>query len=93
MNQLMWIIAVLGLISLGGAFFRMKRGFGPYNLKIVGIVLIATFASLLALQNTESLTATMGILGAIAGYLFGIGSQKPAKNVNAAKDSTESDGT
>jgi len=50
----------------------MQRGFGPFNLRAVGIVLVATFAALLALKDACSLTAAMGILGAIAGYLFGI---------------------
>ena len=42
------------------------------TLRAVGIVLIATFAALLALKDANSLTAAMGILGGIAGYLFGI---------------------
>jgi len=50
----------------------MKPGFGPFNLRAMGIVLVATFAAVLALQRTNALTAAMGILGAIAGYLFGI---------------------
>jgi hypothetical protein len=50
----------------------MKPGFGPFNLRVVGIILVGTFAALLAVQGGESITAAMGILGAIAGYLFGI---------------------
>ena len=50
----------------------MQSGFGPFNLRAVGIVLVGTFAALLALKDGSSLTAAMGILGAIAGYLFGI---------------------
>lgn len=71
-QQLVWIIAGIGVVALIGAFARMTKGFGPFNLRIVGIVLVATFASLLALRDGGSLTAAMGILGAIAGYLFGI---------------------
>lgn len=70
--QLMWIFAGLGALTLVGTFYRMKGGFGPYNLRAIGIILIATFAVLLALRDSQSLTAAMGILGAIAGYLFGI---------------------
>jgi len=33
---------------------------------------IATIAALLSFQDSGSFTAAMGILGAIAGYLFGI---------------------
>ena len=69
---LVWIVAVIGALTLAGVFWRMKPGFGPFNLRAVGIVLITTFASLLALRDGNSLTATMGILGAIVGYLFGI---------------------
>jgi hypothetical protein len=68
----MWIFAAIGALTLVGAFWRMKPGFGPFNLRVVGIVMIATFAALLALRDASALTAAMGILGAIAGYLFGI---------------------
>jgi hypothetical protein len=69
---LMWIIAGLGLIALLGVFWKMQNGFGPFNLRAVGLVLIATFAALMALNDSGGITSAMGILGAIAGYLFGI---------------------
>lgn len=69
---LIWIIAGFGALALLGALWNMKKGFGPFNLRVVGLILVATFASLLALWARDSLTAAMGILGAIAGYLFGI---------------------
>jgi len=47
-------------------------GFGPFNLRAVGIVFVGTVTALLALHDSGGLTAGMGILGAIAGYLFGI---------------------
>jgi len=72
MDQLIWIIAGLGAIALVGVFLKMKPGWGPFTLRTLGIVLISTFASLLALKDTNALTAAMGILGAIAGYLFGL---------------------
>jgi hypothetical protein len=71
-STLAWIIAAFGFVTLGGVFWRMKGGFGPFNLRVVGIVLVATLASLLALQATQALAAAMGVLGAIAGYLFGL---------------------
>jgi flagellar motor component MotA len=74
-DHIIWIIAVLGLVTLGGVFYRMQGG-GPFNLRAVGIVMVATFAALLALKDSSSLTAAMGILGAIAGYLFGIRDSK-----------------
>ncbi len=71
-EKLLWIISGLGAIYLIGGFVKMQKGFGPFNLRLVGIGLVATLASLLALRDGTSLTAAMGILGAIAGYLFGI---------------------
>jgi len=71
-DNIIWIIAALGFATLSGVFYRMKDGFGPFNLRVTGIVLIATFSSLLALHDANSHTAAMGILGAIAGYLFGM---------------------
>ncbi len=70
--QLLWIIAGFGAMALAGVFWKMTNGFGPFNLRAVGIVLVATFSALLALREGGSLTAAMGILGAIAGYLFGL---------------------
>ena len=75
-DYIIWIIAVFGLVTLVGVFYRMQSGFGPFNLRAVGIVMVATFATLLALKDGSSLTAAMGILGAIAGYLFGIRDSK-----------------
>jgi hypothetical protein len=71
-NQLMWIIACFGAIALVGIFFKMERGFGPFNLRAVAITLVAVLASLLSLREGPAMTAGMGILGAIAGYVFGI---------------------
>lgn len=69
--QALWIIAVLGIVTLVGVFRKMKGGFGPLNLRAVGLVLIAVLVTLLAVAKSDNLTAAMGILGAIAGYLFG----------------------
>lgn len=49
---------------------------GYYNLKILGILLIATFATLIAFIDNGTRTVAIGILGAIAGYLFGITENK-----------------
>lgn len=72
----LWMIAVIGAGCLAGVFVKMKGGFGPFNLRAVGLVLVAVFATLLALTKTDSLNAALGILGAIAGYLFGADSSK-----------------
>jgi hypothetical protein len=71
-KQLTWIIAGFGALCMVGVLWRMGKGFGPFNLRAVGIVLIATLSSLLAMHDSGSLTAAMGILGAIGGYLFGL---------------------
>ena len=78
MNEiLIWVIAAFGFASLLGVIYRMKSGFGPQNIRALGIVIVATFSSLLALSGTGGLTAAMGILGAIAGYVFGIKDAQP----------------
>jgi len=53
--RLVWIIAAIGVLTLVGVLWKMKEGFGPNNLRAVGIVLIATFASLLALRDGGAL--------------------------------------
>ncbi len=72
MDQTILIVFALGLVALGGVLYRMTPGIGPYNLRAIGIVLIATFATILAVKVNGSLTAAMGILGSIGGYVFGI---------------------
>jgi hypothetical protein len=66
------IVSLLTAICLIGIFWKMQPGFGPFNLRVVGIVLVASFSTLLGLLDSGKVTAAMGILGAIAGYLFGI---------------------
>ncbi len=66
------IISLVGGGTLFGVFKKMQRGFGPFNLRVVGIVLVATLASLLSVLYQDSVNAAMGIPGAIAGYLFGL---------------------
>jgi hypothetical protein len=70
------VISGLGILALIGVFKQMKGGFGPFNLRALGIVLVAVLASLLAMKDGGSITAAMGILGAIVGYLFGIKDNK-----------------
>jgi len=65
-------VLIVGLVTVIGVFKNMKEGFGPFNLKVLGIVLIATFTTVLGLADISKMTAATGILGAIAGYLFGL---------------------
>ena len=87
-QQALWIVAVIGAGTLMGVFWKMKDGFGPMNLRIIGIVLIAVLSALLAIAKADTLNAAMGILGAIAGYLFGAkvedGGKKNKSIVDAA---------
>ena len=50
-RYLVWIIAGIGTVALIGTFARMKGGFGPFNLRVLAIVLVATFASLLCVAG------------------------------------------
>lgn len=69
------LLAVVLIISGGtliGVFTKMKDGWGPYSLRAVGIPLVATFAVLLAFIDQNAITTALSLLGAIAGYLFGV---------------------
>lgn len=74
-NRGIAILAVVGfgIFAMRQVFSHMKDGFGPFNVRISGIVIVATLASLLAVMNPSGESAAIGILGAIAGYLFGYG--------------------
>lgn len=76
-NRGIAILAVLsfGIFAMTKVFGHMKDGFGPFNVRITGIVLVAILASILAVMNPSDESAAIGILGAIAGYLFGYGSK------------------
>lgn len=77
-NRGLAILAVLGfgVFAMVKVFDHMKEGFGPFNVRITGIVLVATLTSILAVMNPSGESAAIGILGAIAGYLFGYGSKE-----------------
>lgn len=77
--QALWIISVLGAATLYGVFRKMSGGFGPMNLRAIGLVLIAVVAAVLAIVKTDNLNAAMGILAAIAGYLFGANERSAKK--------------
>ena len=93
-EQTLWIISTLAAGTLLGVFFKMKPGFGPMNLRVVGIVLVAFLSSILAISHPDTLNAAMGILGAIAGYLFGSTEKEkttPEGSVADASNSTFGD--
>ncbi|HEV7377623.1 MAG TPA: hypothetical protein VGN95_23100 [Pyrinomonadaceae bacterium] len=49
---------------------RQKQGFGPQSIRIIGIT-IAAALSASTLIPLERLTAVIGLLGTLAGYLAG----------------------
>jgi len=77
MDKNLIIIILISIICAGsliGVFYKMKDGFGPFNLKVYGLTIVIAVTALLVLSDitTEKLTACFGIFGAIAGYLFGL---------------------
>lgn len=75
-NKLIFLFAILviGGGCLIGIFKQMKSGFGEFNTKVYGITIIAILVTTLALSDIDAskLAPAYGILGAIAGYLFGL---------------------
>ncbi len=71
-------ISVLTLLALLGVFRNMKSGFGPFNLKVYGITLVMGIAAILTLTDlpSDKTAPVFGLLGAIAGYLFGLKKEK-----------------
>ena len=68
------LVAIIGIGALIVIYKKMKEGFGNFNLKVYGITLVSIFVVILAISPIEStnLSPAYGILGAIAGYLFGL---------------------
>ena len=79
MNDMtIYIIAGIIFLAFILLFVKMNKGIGTFNLKVFGITLVASLASILVLSDIPqtNLTAAFGILGTIIGYLFGIKSKK-----------------
>jgi hypothetical protein len=88
-NYSLAICGVL-LVSLVATYMclkNMKPGFGPNNLRVLGILLVACFSTVLALANDASANTAIGILGAIAGYLFGVTSGKEEPSSGSSNSS------
>ena len=64
------LIGVAGTVTIAAVFIKMRRGIRQQNLRALGVVLIAVLVSLLGIAS-DSYESAFGILGAIAGYLFG----------------------
>ncbi|WEK12327.1 MAG: hypothetical protein P0Y48_07485 [Candidatus Microbacterium phytovorans] len=70
---LLVLIAVFGLASLAFFFLRTKKDaeLSKLTIRAVGIVLVIVTAALLAVAYESAVVAAVGLLGAVAGYLFG----------------------
>ncbi len=68
----LFAVIVFGLLAGIAAVIKMQGGFGKNNTRVFGIILVATLTTILALSTGDNVSAAMGILGAIAGYLFGV---------------------
>lgn len=90
-DQLMWIITALGGITLVGVFARLRFGLNSENQRIVVVVLVLTFASLLALTSDFAWGVGIGVAGALLGYLLSVAARPKscgitAEELNAALD-------
>ncbi len=72
-------ILIIAIVLITGTVLfilkgKMKEGLGPFNLRAIGLTLIASLVAILSLADidTSKLSAAYGIFGAIAGYLFGL---------------------
>jgi hypothetical protein len=69
----MLIFLVLIVIFSVEIFDSVKQEvIGSFNLKTIGILLVITSVALIVFMYKDALIAVIGILGTIAGYLFGI---------------------
>lgn len=64
--------------------YRKSQGFGPQAVRIVGLTIVLTFAAALTSADipVERLTAVIGLLATLAGYLAGRAEEKPAPSNN-----------
>lgn len=79
-TELSYILVLFGFIALIGAFLKKKAVSWPQYIRVLGIVVVAIFASLLAINSSSALSATMGGLGTIGACIFGIQSVFHLKN-------------
>ncbi len=80
---------VLLIICLG--FLKMVTGSSAHNVvNATGLILViqATMFIVIASPSTEALTAAIGVLGAIIGYLFGANMRKPDEGEKSSPSST-----
>ena len=81
------LVTIVGLAVIGGTFAKMNRGIRQQNLKAIGITLIAVLVVLLALKHEGLAEAAIGLLSAIAGYLFGKDSSSDDEETDTSTNS------
>jgi hypothetical protein len=74
-------VLIFGALIVGGEIYVMVRrdkGWGPSNKQIVGItvVIVAGLFLISGGYGQDQTSPMFGLLGAIAGYLFGSGTDK-----------------
>jgi len=87
-NHSLWLsisILIFGTIIIGGAIIvmaRLKKGWGPNAIQLVGIILIIVSSIFLitAGYSEKQITPVIGLLGTIAGYLLGRTNQSSINN-------------
>ena len=85
-NEL-WYVILLSLLSVASLivalqFLKMKNYKPRDVINITGLTLIifGTIILVLVVDTSEQLTAAIGILGAVAGYLFRSAQEEPGEN-------------
>ena len=74
LSVMVLVFGFLTIWMLLRAMIKRKKFFGPNFTKIIGVTVILTFALLLAtldIQSNELVTALVGLIGTLGGYLFG----------------------
>ena len=75
-----WLIVILGLISLtsiGCSFYKVEKGkIGVYSIRIVALVLILSFFSILMIFFKDIQKDLITILATCLGFIFSSGLEK-----------------
>jgi len=74
-------ISIIIIASFSLIFFKMKVGFGFYNLKVFGIIFIVSILAILSISEIEKdkLILIFNVGSITIGYLFGISSKNDEK--------------
>ena len=73
------VVLSFGLLLEIGVFaiiIRQGQGFGPRNIRMVGIIAVLVLTCTLVLARGSGLEPAMAMLGAVAGYLFSFSEKK-----------------